>query len=183
MKKRPIPLLVLVSASLLAAGACARTPPEAQPSATPPARQVAVQPAAEPPVVMPTDPGNAFPMLVVHKSPTCGCCQAWVEHMRSAGFQVDVRETDNLEPVKSRVGVPLGKGSCHTAEIGGYFIEGHVPADDVKRLLADKPRGRGLVLPGMPLGSPGMEMPDGTRQPYTVELVGEDGSTRMFAEH
>lgn len=183
MKPRSIPLLVFVSASLLAAGACARTPPEAQTSATPPARQVAVQPAAEAPADVPADPDSAFPTLVVHKSPTCGCCQAWVEHMRGAGFQVDVREADNLEPVKSRVGVPLGKGSCHTAEIAGYFIEGHVPADDVKRLLVDRPAAKGLVLPGMPMGSPGMEMPDGSRQPYTVELVGNDGTVAEFARH
>lgn len=183
MKKR-IPFLVLVSASLLATGACARTPPEVQTATTRPAEQSAAQPVVEASVEAPSHPaGNAFPMLVVHKSPTCGCCQAWVEHMRVAGFPVEVREADNLEPVKSRVGVPLGKGSCHTAEIAGYFIEGHIPADDVKRLLADKPLAKGLVLPGMPLGSPGMEMPDGTRQPYTVELVGEDGSTKVFARH
>lgn len=121
--------------------------------------------------------------MVVHKSPTCGCCGAWVEHMRHAGFQVEVRDADNINPVKERVGVPLGKGSCHTAEVGGYFIEGHVPAGDVKRLLAEKPDAKGLVLPGMPAGSPGMEMPDGRTEPYTVELVRRDGATEPFAAH
>jgi hypothetical protein len=79
--------------------------------------------------------------------------------------------------------VPHGKGSCHTAEVGGYLVEGHVPAQDVKRLLAEKPDAKGLVLPGMPMGSPGMEMPDGTVQPYTVELVKPDGSTSAYAVH
>ena len=125
----------------------------------------------------------ALPLLVVHKTPTCGCCGAWVEHMQHAGFAVEVRNEDNLDPVKTRVGVPVGKGSCHTAEIGGYFVEGHVPAEDVKRLLAEKPDAKGLTVPGMPMGSPGMETPDGRVQKYTVDLVGRDGATRAFAEH
>lgn len=126
---------------------------------------------------------NALPLLVVNKSASCGCCGVWVDHMREAGFQVQVNNVDNLNPIKERVGVPLGKGSCHTAEVGGYFVEGHVPAEDVKRLLAEKPDAKGLVVPGMPLGSPGMEVPDGTVHPYTVELVGRDGDTSAFAEH
>lgn len=121
--------------------------------------------------------------MVVHKSPTCGCCELWVEHMRNAGFQVEVRNSDNLNPLKEQLGIPYGKGSCHTAEVGGYFVEGHVPAEDVKRLLAQKPQAKGLVLPGMPLGSPGMEVPDGTVQPYTVELVDRQGATTAFAQH
>ena len=121
--------------------------------------------------------------MVVHKSASCGCCGSWVEHMRNAGFQVEVRDSDNINPIKERVGVPLGKGSCHTAEVGGYFVEGHVPAQDIKRQLAQKPDAKGLVLPGMPAGSPGMETPDGTIQPYTVDLVGRDGSTTAFARH
>lgn len=126
---------------------------------------------------------QALPDVVVHKSASCGCCTLWVEHMQKAGFTVDVRENDNLNPIKERLGVPLGKGSCHTAEVGGYFIEGHIPADDVKRLLVEKPDARGLVVPGMPLGSPGMEMADGRKQPYTVELVGRDGTATVFAQH
>jgi hypothetical protein len=126
---------------------------------------------------------NALPLVVVTKSPTCGCCKGWVEHMRKSGFPVEVHDVLNLDPVKTRVGVPAGKGSCHTAEVGGYFVEGHVPAGDIKRLLAEKPAGKGLVLPGMPLGSPGMELPDGSTQPYTVELVANDGSTHAFSQH
>ncbi len=121
--------------------------------------------------------------MVVHKSASCGCCGLWVDHMRHAGYAVDVRNEDNLNPIKEALGVPYGKGSCHTAEIGGYFIEGHVPAEDIKRLLAEKPDAKGLVLPGMPMGSPGMEGPEGTSQPYTVELVARDGTTRPFSQH
>jgi hypothetical protein len=103
--------------------------------------------------------------------------------MRAAGFRVDVRDVDDLNTVKARVGVPAGKGSCHTAEVGGYFVEGHVPALDIKRLLAEKPVARGLVVPGMPAGSPGMEPPDGRVQPYVVELVAHDGTTSAFARY
>jgi len=95
----------------------------------------------------------------------------------------DVRNEDNLNPIKERLGVPYGKGSCHTTEIGGYVVEGHVPAEDIKRMLTEKPDAKGLVLPGMPLGSPGMEVPDGSVQPYTVELVQRDGTTVAYAGH
>lgn len=125
----------------------------------------------------------ALPPVVVHKSPTCGCCTLWVDHLREAGFSVEVRDTDDLEPLKQRLGIPFGKGSCHTAQVAGYYVEGHVPAIDIKRLLSERPEARGLVLPGMPLGSPGMEVPDGTRQRYTVELVGDDGTVSPFARH
>lgn len=90
------------------------------------------------------------------------------EHMQKAGFRVKVRNSDDLNPLKEQLGVPYGKGSCHTAEVGGYFVEGHVPVEDIKRLLTDKPDAKGLAVPGMPLGSPGMEVPDGTVQPYAV---------------
>ncbi len=138
------------------------------------------------PTITPVNLANRspdLPRVVVHKSASCGCCASWVEHMRKNGFEVDVRNEDNLNPIKERVGVPVGKGSCHTGEVGGYFVEGHVPADDIKRLLTEKPDAKGVVVPGMPAGSPGMEMPDGKTQPYTVELVGRDGSTTAFARH
>lgn len=125
----------------------------------------------------------ALPVAIVHKTASCGCCGIWADHLKAAGFQVDVRNTDDMNPIKLRLGVPVGKASCHTAEIGGYVVEGHIPADDIKRLLAERPQARGLVLPGMPAGSPGMELPDGYVQPYTVELVLDDGSTRPFAQH
>jgi hypothetical protein len=125
----------------------------------------------------------ALPRMRVHKSPTCGCCSLWIDHMRAAGFTVEVRDVDDMGPVKEALGVPYGKGSCHTAEVGGYVIEGHVPAEDVKRLLAETPDARGLVLPGMPAGSPGMELPDGRVQPFVVELVARDGSTSPYSRH
>lgn len=130
-----------------------------------------------------TPAAAALPPVVVHKSPSCGCCGEWVEHMRRAGFTVEVRDVDNLDPVKTRVGIPVGMGSCHTAEVDGYFIEGHVPAGDVKRLLTERPAAKGLVLPGMPIGSPGMEHPSGRSEPYTVMLVTADGEAREFARH
>lgn len=135
---------------------------------------------------LPQSPGmadKALPLVTVHKGPTCSCCALWVEHMRESGFKVEVVETSDLASVKQRVGVPVGKATCHTAEVGGYFVEGHVPAEDIKRLLGSKPPAKGLVLPGMPAGSPGMEMADGSREPYTVELVHEDGRVEDFAKH
>lgn len=142
-------------------------------------------------VAMPTPPGSMTPAsappnepeIVVHKSPACGCCGGWVDHLRAEGFVVQVRDSDDLEPLKLQLGVPADKRSCHTAEVGGYFVEGHVPAADIKRLLAERPEARGLALPGMPIGSPGMEVPDGRIQPYTVELVGGQGGTQAYSEH
>lgn len=128
-------------------------------------------------------PAAALPLLVVHKSPTCGCCSLWVDHMKQAGFRAEIQLSDNVEPVKRRVGVPAGYGSCHTAEVGGYFVEGHVPAEDVQRLLKERPDALGLTVPGMPMGSPGMEVPSGEVRPYTVFLVHRDGTVSPFAEH
>ncbi len=124
-----------------------------------------------------------LPLAIVHKTASCGCCGVWADHLKAAGFAVEIRDTDDMHPVKQRLGVPAGKASCHTAEIDGYVVEGHIPASDIKRLLTERPTARGLVLPGMPAGSPGMEMPDGYVQPYTVELVRTDGSTEPFAQH
>ena len=124
----------------------------------------------------------ALPTLVVHKSAYCGCCKLWVEHMKQAGFKVEIVETEQLDAIKDRAGVPVDQRSCHTAEVGGYFIEGHVPAQDVKRLLKEKPKAKGIAVAGMPMGSPGMEMPDGSKSPYKVMLVGANGTT-VFASH
>ena len=157
-----------------ALAACARPPEIASGAATAAPSSVSV-PVRDAPI--PT------PLMIVHKNASCSCCTAWVEKMRDAGFRVDVRDEDNLDPIKTRAGIPAGKGSCHTAEINGYFIEGHVPAADIRRLLASRPPARGLALPGMPAGSPGMEVPDGAARPYTVELIGLDGSSTPFARH
>jgi len=118
----------------------------------------------------------------VYKSPTCGCCSKWVDHLKANGFTVRSHDTDNVVAHKTRLGVPTGYGSCHTAQVGGYLVEGHVPAKDIKRLLKEKPRARGLVVPSMPIGSPGMEV--GSRKDaYTVFLVNRDGSTQTHARY
>jgi hypothetical protein len=122
------------------------------------------------------------PELVVYKNASCGCCKMWVEHMRKHGFAAKVNDVDNMSPIKERVGIPHGMGSCHTAEVGGYFIEGHVPAEQVARLLKEKPQAKGLTVPGMPIGSPGMEQGD-TVQPYEVHLVHPDGTTSVYAKY
>lgn len=124
-----------------------------------------------------------LPLIRVHKSASCGCCGVWVDHVRAAGFPVEIHDTEDMMTVKDRLGVPEPMMSCHTAEVDGYFVEGHVPAGDIKRLLAEKPKARGIAVPGMPLGSPGMEMPDGRTQPYEVALVADDGSSATFAHH
>jgi hypothetical protein len=123
-----------------------------------------------------------MPQLVVYKSASCGCCKVWVEHMRQHGFVAKVNDVENMSPIKERVGIPYSMGSCHTAELGGYFIEGHVPAEQVLRLLKEKPKAKGLTVPGMPIGSPGMEQGD-TVQPYEVHLVHPDGTTSVYAKY
>jgi hypothetical protein len=125
----------------------------------------------------------ALPAMIVHKSEGCGCCEAWITLVRLAGYPVEVRNESNLNPIKERLGVPAGKGSCHTAEIDGYMIEGHVPVADIQKLLKERPDARGLVVAGMPAGSPGMESPDGSAEAYVVELVARDGTTRPFSAY
>ena len=117
--------------------------------------------------------------IVVYKSPTCGCCGKWVEHMEKAGFSVDVENRRDLAPIKHELGVPGRMQSCHTAKVGDYFVEGHVPAELVKQLLADKPDIKGLTVPGMPMGSPGMEGP--RKDPYNVIAIDKDGRARVYA--
>lgn len=122
------------------------------------------------------------PKLVVYKNATCGCCSLWIEHMRKAGFTAEVHDVDNMSPIKERVGIPYSMGSCHTAQVGGYFVEGHVPAEQVLRMLKEKPKAKGLTVPAMPIGSPGMEQGD-TKQPYEVHLVNQDGTTTVYARY
>ena len=122
------------------------------------------------------------PKIVVTKDPTCGCCGGWVDHLRTAGFIADVIESSEINRVKIRLGVPQDLASCHTAEIDGYVIEGHVPAPAIRRLLAERPQAKGLAVPGMPVGSPGMEV-DGTEpETYEVILFGPSGK-RIFASY
>lgn len=119
--------------------------------------------------------------IVVYKSPTCGCCKAWVEHLRQNGFTVAVHDRRNMDPLKREMGVPGRLQSCHTAQAGGYVIEGHVPAADIARLLREKRPVKGLAAPGMPQGSPGMEGP--RSDPYEVLAFQSDGSTSVYARH
>jgi hypothetical protein len=124
-------------------------------------------------------------LVEVWKDPNCGCCKDWVSHLEAAGFAVKVNETGN-ETVRAKLGIPQKLGSCHTALVGGYAVEGHVPAADIRKLLKDKPQAVGLTVPGMPVGSPGM---DGAiygkrRDPYDVLLVlDKSGATRVFSSY
>lgn len=130
-------------------------------------------------------PVSAAPTRIeVYKSPTCGCCSGWIEHMAQAGFDTLARdvEQETLWSMKDRAGVTPELGSCHTAFVDGYFIEGHVPAGDVERLLAERPEALGLAVPGMPIGSPGMEMGN-QREAFDTLLVLQDGTTEVFQRH
>ena len=119
--------------------------------------------------------------IEVYKSPTCGCCAKWVEHLQAAAFAPDVHEMPDVFPVKTKAGVPASLQSCHTALVGGYVIEGHVPADVIRQLLHEKPKIAGLAVPGMPIGSPGMEQ--GARvDPYEVIAFTKDGTTSTYAK-
>jgi len=127
--------------------------------------------------------GEALPPMKVYKSPTCGCCGSWSHKMQNAGFSVQVLNQRNLDGIKQQQGIAPALRACHTALVGNFVIEGHVPAEDIMRLLKTRPKGiRGLVVPGMPMGAPGMEM-GGTSMPFTVLALHEDGSTTVFAKH
>jgi hypothetical protein len=120
--------------------------------------------------------------LKVTKTASCGCCAGWVEHMRKSGFKVEVHNVDDVTPTATRLGVPAKLRSCHTSEINGYAIEGHVPAADVTRLLATRPKAAGIAVPGMVVGSPGMEV-GGRSDAYQTILFDRAGKTRVFASH
>jgi len=123
-------------------------------------------------------PSSASPaaeeqIITVHKDPNCGCCSGWVQHLQKAGFTVKAIDTAALDAIKTRLGVPNDLAACHTAQVAGYVVEGHVPAAALKRFLTEKPKAAGLAVPGMPIGSPGME--GGTPEPYDVILFGPAG--------
>jgi len=123
------------------------------------------------------------PAVEVYKDPSCGCCSKWIDHLRSHGFAARAIDTDKLDHIKASRGVPRQARSCHTAIVGGYVVEGHVPAPDIQRLLKARPSIVGIAVPGMPIGSPGMEVPGTKAQPYDVIAFEKDGSTRVFASH
>lgn len=125
----------------------------------------------------------ASPPLTVYKTPSCGCCRGWITIMARAGYRAKVVDVDDVGPVNRKHGVPAALSSCHLATIGGYVVVGHTPAADVKRLLSERPKALGLTVPGMPLGSPGMEMPDGRKEPFDTLLLLPGGKTRVFSRH
>ena len=125
----------------------------------------------------------AAPVVEVFKSPTCGCCSKWVEHMRSSGFEVRATNVSDLSTVKKTHGVPENLLSCHTATVDGYVIEGHVPAADVRRVLKERPAVAGIAVADMPAGSPGMEVEGVKAQPFNVMSFDKQGKTQVFARH
>jgi hypothetical protein len=138
--------------------------------------------AAAPLALLPFARAQGAPSIHVFKNPDCGCCNEWVGHLRREGFAVRVTEVADTAPVRRRLSMPERFGSCHTATVDGYVLEGHVPAADVRRLLTQRPKGVGLAVPGMPVGSPGMEVGDRT-DPYEVLLVAPDGNASVFARY
>ena len=120
-----------------------------------------------------------LPAMTVYKSQWCGCCTQWVEHMRESGFQVEVKEANDLSLIKARYAVTSELSSCHTAVVDGYVVEGHVPADLVKRMLRERPDVVGIAVPGMPIGSPGME--GGIKEAYDVLTFDSAGSSSVYA--
>jgi hypothetical protein len=123
------------------------------------------------------------PVVQIALSPTCGCCKEWVAHLRNNGFETTVEEVPDINRRKVAARIPTEFWSCHTAFVEGYFVEGHVPADDIKRLLAERPKARGLAVPGMPIGSPGMEVTNVAPDKYRTMLVGLDNRATVWAEH
>jgi hypothetical protein len=120
--------------------------------------------------------------MVVYKSPTCGCCTKWVDVMRASGFTVQVHDQDDVSPIKRASGVPASAESCHTAQVGGYIVEGHVPVADIRRMLRERPQIVGIAAPGMPVGSPGMEVGE-RRDRYEVVSFTQNGRTAVFERH
>jgi len=139
---------------------------------------VAQQPAT--PVAI-KQAGQMLPVVDVYKSPQCGCCKSWASHLQAAGFKVVLHDVNDVPAARHKMGMPDKFGSCHTARVGQYLIEGHVPAADIKRLLAEHPKAKGLAVPGMVQGSPGME--GDTSQPFDTLLISSDGTASVFKHH
>lgn len=128
-----------------------------------------------------TDPDGKKPTITVYKDPSCGCCKSWIEHLIKHGYRVDARDTPEMNEIKRTLGVPHKLSACHTAVVNGYLIEGHVPAADIARLLKEKPKVAGLAVPGMPMGSLGMDGP--RTQHYQVLSFDKAGKTKIFASY
>lgn len=142
----------------------------------------ATQAAAALALWRPSLAAETLPKITVTRDPNCGCCGNWVAHVKAAGFPVDVIEAADVMPLKARLGVPDALMSCHTAEIGGYVVEGHVPAEAIKRLLAERPRATGIAVADMPVGSPGMEVPGQPPEAYEV-VIFSAGRQHVFARY
>jgi len=123
------------------------------------------------------------PLVTVYKSGTCKCCARWVEHLKLNGFTTEAHDVDPVDPVKDRYGVPKAVRGCHTGIVDGYVIEGHVPADDITRLLKERPKIMGLAVPGMPPSSPGMYQPGDAKEPYEVLAFEKSGATTKYSAH
>lgn len=123
------------------------------------------------------------PTITVYKTPTCGCCHEWVAHLEQNGFAVVAKDVPDTAPHRSRLGVPKELGSCHTGVIDGYALEGHVPAADIRRLLSERPKARGLAVPGMPVGSPGMEVEGTRRDAFDVVLFTDEGQRSVWQHY
>ena len=144
-------------------------------------RRLFIQAAVGASVAMPLLAMAAAPVIEIFKTESCACCGAWVEHLKANGFETRVTTVENPSDYRERGGIPDALGSCHTGMVQGYAIEGHVPAGDIKRLLATRPKARGLAVPGMPLGSPGMEGP--RKDPFDVLLVDAKGRSSVFKHY
>ncbi len=130
---------------------------------------------------LPLAAGAAQPVVEVYKTESCGCCKEWIKHLEANGFKVKAQNVASTGDYREKFGIPAEYGSCHTGRVGGYAVEGHVPAADIKRLLADKPKARGLAVPGMPMGSPGMEGP--RKDAYAVWLVKDGGEASVYKRY
>jgi hypothetical protein len=134
-------------------------------------------------VVRPLLALSAAPLVTVYKTPTCQCCAQWVEHLKLNGLRTEVHDLDSVDAIKDQHGVPESLRSCHTALVDGYVIEGHVPADDIQRLLEQRPKIAGLTVPGMPASAPGMYRPGDPKTPYQVLAFQKSGTTVVYAKH
>lgn len=141
---------------------------------------VAAEASAAPSLHLASAPAGA-PAVMIYKNPTCACCEGWADHLRASGFRVEMKEGADLMKVKQQLGISTDMASCHTAEVGDYVLEGHVPADVIRQLLAEKPNIRGLAVPGMPAGVPGMPEAGPNRPLYEIFAIEQGGGTRVYA--
>jgi hypothetical protein len=179
-------LAAVAGGSIAAAAMLAQQQQPAQRPAPAAARPSAPAPSAPAPSarqpIRPSATSDQGQKVVVYKTPTCGCCGKWVDYMRAAGYTVEVHDQDDLTALKRAAGISEANSSCHTAQIGGYVVEGHVPVESIRRLLRERPAIRGLTVPGMIVGTPGMESGN-QHPPYDVVAIGRDGRNSVYERH